>query len=481
MKHGLPRFFMLDSEEIRLIDGNGRRILEKVGIKIDDPGFLNILKEAGARIDEDRRMVRFDGEWLDRVLRQAPSRFTLYSRDGLNDVHLGRGIVHFGNGGRVFRTIDPVSGQSRPTLLKDVARTAALVQSLNHLRFYIVACQAHDVKPEHYHLNDFFYALSHTTKHVMGGCDTIDGLKQMHDLVRFIAGGDDHFRKRPFVSVITNPISPLTLDPVTLETLQYCATNGIPVVCASAPISGATGPATLAGTLSQLHAEALAGVAVVQVFSPGAEVLYGAVPTSMDLRNMNYAMGSVETAMMNAGAVQLARLYNLPIYASAGVTEAKRPDFQAGMEKTFSDLAVAMAGADFIHLAAGMLDSGNSICYEQYVIDNEAIGMIQRMLSGIKTDPATLGFDTIDKVGPGGHFILEDHTVEHMMDEFYYPEFADRSNYDMWETKGRPDMLSNAKTAVEAVLKDGPTKTMDASLVGEIRDRFKEIQEIEFT
>ena len=472
MGTSLPFYRLLTPEDVRQIDRTGRRILERVGIRVDDNTFLDKLQKAGAMVDYDNQRVRFEPGWLDEFLRQAPSRFTLYSRDGRNDLHLGEGIVYFANGGRVFRILDMATGGYRLTLLRDVADTATLVDYLDNIRFYIIACQAHEIKPVNYHLLDFYHAFNHTTKHVMGGCDDLHGAEQMWKLASIIAGGEDKLRKKPFVSVITNTISPLTIDAKTLNILDFCTTRGIPTTCAPAPMAGATSPATLAGTLSQMHAESLAGVAITQVLSPGARVLYGAVPTAMDLRTMELTMGSVEMTMMNASAVQLAKLYNLPIYASGGLTESKRPDIQAGIEEGYSNLLVAMAGADCIHLAAGMLDSGNSISYEQFVIDNEIIGMIRRILTGIKVNQETLGFDVIEKVGPGGDFVTEDHTIDHMMDEFFYPNLSVRCNFDIWEERGRPDMLSRAHELVQKILDERKEGLLDVDLIVEIKKAF---------
>ncbi len=476
MGTSLPFYRPLTPEHVKEIDKTGRRILERVGIRVHDSTFLDMLKTAGAQVDDDNRTVRFGGNWLDEVVGRAPSRFILYSRDGQNDLHLGEGKVYFTNGGRVFRILDVEKNLYRYTMLRHVARTAALVDQLEHIRFYIIACQAHGLRQRTYHLNDFYHAFDHTTKHVMGGCDNLEGAEQVWQIASFIAGGEDRLREKPFVSVITNAISPLTIEGTALNVLNFCTTHGIPVTCAPAPMAGATSPATLAGTLSQMHAEALAGVAISQVFAPGAKVLYGAVPTTMDLRKMEFTMGSVEMAMMNAAAVQLAKLYNLPIYASAGVTEAKKPDIQAGFEKGFSSVMVAMAGADCIHLAAGMLDSANSISYEQYVMDNEIIGMVNRILSGIKVDKGTLGFDVIEKVGPGGNYVTEDHTVEHMMDEFFYPKLSVRCNFDAWEEQGRPDMLSRAKGVVQELLKESKKSLLDRQLIAKAEEAFPGIQ-----
>jgi trimethylamine--corrinoid protein Co-methyltransferase len=465
---------LLTHAEINKIDRAGRKILKRVGVKILDRHTLEILKASGARVDFKEDRVWFSGKWLDKMIAKAPQQFTLYSRDGRNNLHLGSGNVYFGNGGRVFQILDMGTDGYRPTILKDVVNTARFVDRLDNIRFYIIACQAHDLAPEFYHLNDFFHAFSNTTKHVMGGCDTLEGVKQLWRLATFMADGEDLLKKRPFVSVITNPISPLTLDGNTLKILAFCVLNEIPVTCAPAPIAGATSPATLAGTLAQLHAEALAGVSIAQVFNPGARVLYGAVPTAMDLRTMDLTMGSVETAMMNTCAVHLAKRYKLPIYASAGVTDAKVPDIQSGFEKGVSCLQVAMAGADYIHLAAGMLDSGNSISYEQFIIDNEILGMVLRLIRGVDVDAETLAVNTIENVGPGGNYITEEHTVNHMFSQFFYPTLAIRMNFDRWQEKGKPTPLSNAHELARTWLEESEP-VMRLEKLMEIKSRFPEI------
>ncbi len=477
----LPVFKPLTSSKLKRIDRAGRQILERIGIKINDYTFLNRLGKAGAQVDYEKQRVRFREDWLDQALSRAPSRFILYSRDGINDLPLGEGKVHFANGGRVFRILDMATGGYRLTMLRDVAHTAMLAHRLEHVHFYVIACQAHDLGPENYHLNDFYHAFNSTTKHVMGGCDNLAGVQQAWKLANLIAGGEKKLKEKPFFSVITNPISPLTIDTNTMSILDFCVTHDIPVTCAPAPIAGATSPATLAGTVAQMHAEALAGVAISQVFAPGARVLYGAVPTTMDLRTMELAMGSAEVGMMGACAVQLAKLYNLPVRATAGVTEAKRPDIQAGVEKSLSSLMVALSGADCILLAAGILDSGNSISYEQYVIDNEVIGMIYRILSGIQVSKDTMGFDVIEQVGPGGNYVLEEHTVQHMMDEFFYPDLTVRCNFDVWEERGRPNMLSHANTLVQNNLMECEAcreGLLDLDLILKIKKTFPGIQNI---
>jgi trimethylamine--corrinoid protein Co-methyltransferase len=475
MGTNLPFYQPLTPEDVKQIDDTAQQILEDVGIHICDGVFLDRMKAAGATVDYDNERVYFPADLLGETLSHAPSRFTLHSRVGQNDLLLGDGKVYFTNGGRVFRLFDSEMDDYRLTMLIDVAQTAKLVNHLKHLDSYIIACQAHDLTPQNYHLNDFYHAFNCTTKHVMGSCDNLEGMKQVWELASFIAGGEDKFREKPFASIITNLISPLTIGANSLNILDFCVKHGIPATCAPAPITGATSPATMAGTLSQMHAEALAGVAIAQILSPGAKVLYGAVPTIIDLRSMELAMGSVEMGMMNAAAVQLAKLYQLPVYASAGVSEAKRPDIQAGCEKSLNILLVGMAGADYIHLAAGMLDSGNAISYEQYIIDDEVIGMVKRVLAGIRVNKETLGFDVIKKVGPGGNYVTEDHTIEHMIDEFFYPNPSVRLNFDIWREAGQPDMLRRAAIQVQQILKEEKGDLLARDLIHNV---FPEIQSV---
>jgi len=469
---------MLSRKQINRIDATGREILDRVGVKITDNDLLSRLKKSGARVAPETKMVYMPQAWLEARLAEAPSRVDLFARRTGGDLSLGSGRVYFGNGGRVFQILDVARRSMRPTLLRDIAEVARLVDQLDNLHFFIIPCQAYDIAAEHYHLNDFFQAFKQTDKHVMGGCDTVEGVLQLHALASTIAGGEQELRAKPFVSVITNPISPLTIDSVTLQIIEFCTSKGLPLTCAPAPLTGTTAPITLAGALAQMHAEALAGVAMIQFFQPGAQTLYGAVPFAMDMRKMHSAMGSVETGMMSAAAVQLAHLHGLPIYASAGLSDAKEPDIQAGFEKMMTNLLVAQAGGDFIHLAAGMLDSGNAICLEQYVIDNELIGMIYRMLRGIEVTDQTLAYDCIAKVGPGGNYILEDHTVNHMMEEHFYPQFCIRTTFDVWERQGKPTIVSMASEQVNALLSNQSIK-LEESCLANIKRRFPQIQAIE--
>ena len=182
--------------------------------------------------------------------------------------------------------------------------------------------------------------------------------------------------------------------------------------------------------------------------------------------------------MMNAAAVGLAHLHKLPIYASAGLTDAKVPDIQAGGEKMLSNLLVAQAGGDFIHLAAGMLDSGNAICYEQFIIDDEMIGMIYRILRGIDISDDSLALDCIQGVGAGGNYVLEDHTVAHMLDQYFYPQYCVRMPFDVWTREGEPTIVSRARERAGTLL-SGNAPKLSRRCLARISRRFPQIKTVE--
>jgi trimethylamine--corrinoid protein Co-methyltransferase len=159
------------------------------------------------------------------------------------------------------------------------------------------------------------------------------------------------------------------------------------------------------------------------------------------------------------------------------MTESKTPDLQAGMEKMISCMLVGMAGADYIHLAAGILDSGNAISFEQFIIDNEILGTVHRILDGITVNEGTLAVSCIENVGPGGNFVTEDHTVEYMLKEYFYPDLAIRTNFDQWESENRPTLLSRANAQCQ-VLKENHNAVLDPDLILEIKGRFPQIVDI---
>jgi trimethylamine--corrinoid protein Co-methyltransferase len=231
---------------------------------------------------------------------------------------------------------------------------------------------------------------------------------------------------------------------------------------------------TLAGMLAQLTAEQLSGVVLTQLAQRGAPLLIGPIPATADMKTGRYLAGAAEFGLTNAAMAQMAHFYRLPIYNSAGMTDAKLPDVQAGFEKAMSAVLAALAGSNFIHHAAGMLENMSAVAAEQFVIDNDILGMAMRVVRGIEVSDETLALDVIDEVGPGGHYLMAKHTLRHMRSELYYPsEVVDRQGWDMWQEAGALDAQERARRIARDILENHQPEPLDPAVESWIRQRFE--------
>lgn len=230
------------------------------------------------------------------------------------------------------------------------------------------------------------------------------------------------------------------------------ARAGIPLVCPSEPLTGATSPITLAGNLVVQIVDSLAPIMLTQIINPGTPVIFGSVASTTDLQDFGYLAGSVEMGLINAGAAQMAQFYKLPFYATGGMTDSKLVDVQSGYESAISSLLCALAGANFIHDAAGLMEFALTVSYEKYVVDNEILGMVMRAVEGIKVNEDTLAVDLIKQVGPGGNFVTAKHTRRFMRSEHYQPLLSDRDSRENWEAKGSKSTLDKARETVKQIL-----------------------------
>jgi trimethylamine--corrinoid protein Co-methyltransferase len=247
----------------------------------------------------------------------------------------------------------------------------------------------------------------------------------------------------------------------------------MPVFLSSAPQSGATSPAALAGSLVQINAEELSGLTYCQLLNPGAPVVLGYVPSVADLRTGNFVGGAPEFALMHAAVAQLGQFYNLPVYNSSGLTDAKLPDVQAGYEKGITGTAAALAGANYIHHSAGFLESLLTVAYEQFVIDDDINGAIMRMVRGIEVTDETLSVDLIEQVcGGEGHYLGTQQSLKMMQTEYYYPHTGDRQRRQDWEEDGSQDMRERARARARDILRTHQPQGIPAGVDEDIRQRF---------
>jgi trimethylamine--corrinoid protein Co-methyltransferase len=463
----------LTDDKVKQIHEASLMILARTGVQVDEPDALSVFREAGANVNGNT--VRFPQTLIERAIELAPLRIVLAGQSEENDLILEGSRVHVGTGGAALQVLDLDEGVIRPAILRDIAEMARLVDVLRNIHFYLIPVYPTDVPLDLVDINMSYTALLNTSKHVQSGVYTIEGIHDIIVMCEYIMGSAEALRERPIVSFITSwMISPLRFASGVTRLLMEVCRQRMPVVLSAAPTAGMTAPVTLAGMLAQLNAEQLAGLVLTQLISPGCPVLYGAVPATSDLRSGKYLAGSVEDGLCNAAITQMAHYYNIPIYNSAGLTDAKIPDIQAGIEKAQSVIQVALAGANFIHHAAGMLEDMSTIAYEQYVIDNEMLGMAMRAVQGIKVDADTLAVDVIDKVGPGGNFLIEDHTLRYMRSEHYYLEpVFDRKWRKLWEEAGSTTAWERARELTYQILAEHHPEVMDPMKRQWIHSRFR--------
>lgn len=470
-------YHVLSEKEISQIHETSIRVLGKVGFEIHYPPALELFEKSGARVDYDLRRVYVSRELVSRCIKQAPAEFVFYGRQKGKSITIGGKRVHFGTGGLALYVLD-LERNKRPGTIRDVADLARLADKLEYLDFFIIPAYPHDINIDSVDINTKYQAFLNTGKPVMGGIFNKQGLEDMIKIASIVAGGLDKLQRRPIIGFISSITSPLKISYDHAEYIMEVARYGLPLATSTAPAAGATAPVTLAGTLVQQNAEALMGVILTQLVNPGTPVLYSAVPVTMDMRTMSFLMGSIESGLMNAAITQMAHYYRLPCYITVGTTDSKLPDAQAAHESASAAMLAALAGGNFIHEAFGMLDGAMTVSYAQYVIDNDIVGSCLRTLRGIEINRDTLAYDIIAKVGPGGNYLSEEHTVKYMRTESYSPRASDRQQYQRWIDAGSKDSWKKAEEVAAQLIGEPSEEIIPEEIDQEIRAQYPELVEI---
>jgi trimethylamine--corrinoid protein Co-methyltransferase len=461
----------LTQAQIEQIHAASLKVLDEIGVHVENETARSLIEQGGARVDGNR--AHLPPAMVEEALEKVPSRVLLAGRDPAQDVILEGRRVYAGTGGSPTSVLDPGADTVRPATLQDVADLARLADALPHCDFIVVPIHPTDISEEGVPVNRFYACLSSSTKHVMGGVGSVEGARAVIGVAELIAGGMDALQARPIVSAITSwMVSPLHLDTGVTDILIEWCRHGLPVALSSAPMAGSTAPVTLAGTVVQLNAEQLSGIVLTQLVREGTPVLAGYIPGVADMRTGGYLGGAIEFGMMQAAAAQMAHFYGVPIYGSGGMTDSKIPDAQAGYEKMSTLLLAAMGGCNYIHHAIGMITNMNAASLEQAVIDDEIVGAAMRVLRGMDVTDVSMAVDAIGRVGPGGHYLLDDHTVRFMRSEFFYPALADRGNRAVWEEGGKQDMRARAVARVEELLAQYVAPELPPALDAAVRARW---------
>ncbi len=451
------------------------KLLREVGVRIEEPATLDYFERANANVNRQSGIVKIPSPLVSSSLESLPSKVTLHAREESHNLVLEDARVYAGTGGTALNILDFGSDEVRPALLEDLRSICRLVDALDNIHFIVLPTYPNELDVEHVDANRFFTGLSQSSKHIMGGVYTMEGLRQVVRMGEIVAGGKDALRERPIISVITCVMSPLRLDSHYAQLLVEASKAGIPICVPAEPLAGATAPVTLAGTLAIQVADSLAGVVLTQIVNPGTPVIFGSVATTTDLRDMKYLGASIESGLLNAAGAQIAQRLKVPFYATAGMSDSKTIDSQCGYESALTLLLTALSGANFIHDAAGLMEFANTVSLEKYVIDDDIIGMVTRALRGIEINEETLAFDVIKAVGPGGNFLSERHTVKHMRKENYIPTLANRDRRDQWIADGKKTVYERARERVQTIMKEHNPLPLPEGMINRIRREFSAI------
>ncbi len=470
------RYKPLDENAVQAVHETALRILAEIGIQGATARCVDTVVAAGGRVTAGGGRLLMPAELVERMLSVAGRGFRLHGQDARHDLDPVGTRIHLGTSGAAVHVIDSETCAVRDSTLQDLYDMACLADALPNIHMFQRTVVARDI-PETYdmEINTAYACTLGTAKPVGTSFSSRDTMRDAVEMFHLIAGGEAAWRARPFCCVSTCFIvPPLTFAEEALGIIETAAETGTPLKLVAAGQAGATSPATLAGAVAQQTAEVLAGLVYVNLLNPGHPALFGALPFISDLRTGAMSGGSAEQGVLMAACAQMAQHYGIPCAVSAGMTDSKMPDYQAGYEKGITELLSALAGANLIYEAAGMYGSLLAASCESFVLDNDLIGSVLRATRGIDVSEEALAFDVIQEVcinGPG-HFLGHDQTLGRMQTDYFYPALADRSTPEQWRESGAEDLLERARQKTRKIL-DGPRPMHVAREVDRvIRDRF---------
>jgi trimethylamine---corrinoid protein Co-methyltransferase len=435
---------VLSADEIESIHHASLRVLSELGMDFLDADAREALRAAGAQTSADTQRVRFDPDMVTETIRTAPSSFTLHAWNPAHDLRLGEDWVAFGTVGSPPNVSDLDRGRRIGNRV-DYQNLLRLGQALNTVHFLAgYPVEPVDIHHGVRHLHATFDALTLMDKAIhcysLGRQRNIDVL----EMVRIARGIEDAtLDDEPSVFTVVNSSSPLRLDAPMLQGIMAFAERNQVVCITPFTLAGAMAPVTLAGALAEQNAEALAGMVLTQVVRKGAPVIYGGFTSNVDMQSGAPAFGTPEymrTAMIGG---QLARRYGVP-YRSSNVNAANALDAQAAYESVFSLWGAIMGGVNLLMHGAGWMEGGLHASYEKMVLDAELLGMVEAFLDPVVVDDASLAFEAMVDVGPGGHFFGTEHTQSRYKTAFHRPMLSDWRNFETWEEAGSPEVPSKA-------------------------------------
>ncbi|MEM8791272.1 MAG: trimethylamine methyltransferase family protein [Pseudomonadota bacterium] len=459
--------------QMEAIYATALQLLAELGMSETPPGLEERALAQGAEMREGR--LCFPRALIEDIIDGAAKGFIFHGRDPAHDIEIGGERVYFGTGGAAVQTLDLDTGAYRPSTLRDLYNFTRLIDRLTNVSWFTRCCVAGDMETiEALDINTAYALLRGTTKPVGTSftiAETVAPIVQMFDLA---LGGEGRFRARPFCKAHISPvISPMRFGEDAVAVTEACIAHGIPINGIIAAQSGATAPATPAGFLAQSLAETLATLAMVNLTSPGYPMIFSNWPLVIDLRTGAFSGGGGESALMNAASAQIINWLGLPSGVACSMADAKAVDAQMGAEKALTSLATGLAGANMVYESSGMTASLLGASFEAFVLDDEMLSHVHRMVRGIEVTEETLGYGAIREAVLGeGHFLGGAHTMAAMQRDYFYPRLADRDPPVTWEEQGRQQAWSRARERARDILATHHPDYLSQGADSAIRERF---------
>ncbi len=444
------RLDLLSDAEIAAIHAATLDVLEHVGVQLHSRRALDVLYEHGASVDRLSTTARIPPDVIERALRTLPRGFTLGGRTPAYDLPLDGEHIYLSTDGCGVSCREG-NGAVRPSVKSDVADAARLAQALPNVSATSAIVAALDCPPETRVLHELDACLRNSEKHsIVVSVKEEREARSLLKMAEAVAGSSDEVRRRPPFTAIICTVSPLHQERYGMDLALTLAEAGVPVSFYPMPIVGATAPVTLAGAAVVGNAEMLSATVVTQLAFPGARVIHGGGPTTMNMSSGAYASNAPEAMLLRAAQGQMAAFYGMPAWFGSGATTAKEPGVQSGYENTLAMMMAYLCGAD-VTFGTGLLDGSRILCPENMVVDDEVFGMVTRILQGVAVNDETLAADLIKSVGFEGEYLFASHTRAHVRD-LWSARLGETRAYQAWRDAGSPTTVERAREKVDDIL-----------------------------
>jgi len=466
---------LLTQEQVERVHDASLEILENVGLLVRFKPAREIFEKHGCKVDSEKNMVRFPRAVVEKYRVMMPPTFTFYGRDPKYDRTIPQDGPVIVTGSSAPDIIDPVTGRERRAVSGDIALIAHLINELPAYDVFSISVLADDAPMDQFTIWRLYPALKYCLKPIRISTKDFADAQQIMQMVYLVAGSEEAYREHPFITHHYCPVvSPLTMDHLSTEMIIYFSEQGLPVYPSIVPNAGLTSPMSLAGTLAQGNAEFLAAAVLMQMVREGTPLIYASLPTVADMRTGAYASGGIECGMLHMACAQMAHFYNVPCGGYVGLTNSKVNDAQAGYETGMSTVAGVLAGMDMLNMG-GLIEALKTFDFAKAVIDDEVAQMLKRLKRGLEFNEENLALDIIGKIGPGGSFIVEPHTIKRMKTAGLLTKLSDRDSRITWEKKGSLDIQAHAMKRVREILSTNTSPFFSDEVDARIRAQFAEL------